>query len=104
MRAKMGAAWDKLSPRQKSWTMAATVALISVTAGYGLSQLGESGSQANGNGGSSSAECEDVLYWYDPMVPGQRFDEPGKSPFMQLSSQGLAALYNEPMGVLQTMW
>ena len=72
MRAKMGAAWDKLSPRQKSWTMAATVALISVTAGYGLSQLGESGSQANGNGGSSSAECEDVLYWYDPMVPGQR--------------------------------
>ena len=84
MRAKMGAAWDKLSPRQKSWTMAATVALISVTAGYGLSQLGESGSQANGNGGSSSAECEDVLYWYDPMVPGQRFDEPGKSPFMDM--------------------
>ena len=80
----MGAAWDKLSPRQKSWTMAATVALISVTAGYGLSQLGESGSQANGNGGSSSAECEDVLYWYDPMVPGQRFDEPGKSPFMDM--------------------
>jgi membrane fusion protein, copper/silver efflux system len=84
MRAKMGAAWGKLSPRQKSWTMAATVALISATAGYGLSQLGEGGSQTNGDGGSSSAECEDVLYWYDPMVPGQRFDEPGKSPFMDM--------------------
>ncbi len=58
MRAKMGAAWDKLSPRQKSWTMAATVALISVPAGYGLSQLGESGSPDNGKRGSSSPECE----------------------------------------------
>ncbi|MBI3090439.1 MAG: efflux RND transporter periplasmic adaptor subunit [Candidatus Tectomicrobia bacterium] len=23
-----------------------------------------------------------VLYWYDPMAPQQRFDQPGKSPFM----------------------
>ncbi|EMD83350.1 efflux RND transporter periplasmic adaptor subunit [Pacificimonas flava] len=26
----------------------------------------------------------EVLYWYDPMVPGQRFDKPGKSPFMDM--------------------
>ena len=25
-----------------------------------------------------------VLYWHDPMVPGQRFDNPGKSPFMDM--------------------
>jgi len=25
-----------------------------------------------------------VLYWYDPMVPSQRFDKPGKSPFMDM--------------------
>jgi Cu(I)/Ag(I) efflux system membrane fusion protein len=25
-----------------------------------------------------------VLYWHDPMVPGQRFDKPGKSPFMDM--------------------
>jgi len=25
-----------------------------------------------------------VLYWYDPMVPGQQFDKPGKSPFMDM--------------------
>ena len=25
-----------------------------------------------------------VLYWHDPMVPGQRFDKPGKSPYMDM--------------------
>lgn len=25
-----------------------------------------------------------VLYWHDPMVPGQKFDQPGKSPFMDM--------------------
>jgi Cu(I)/Ag(I) efflux system membrane fusion protein len=25
-----------------------------------------------------------VLYWYDPMVPNQKFDKPGKSPFMDM--------------------
>jgi membrane fusion protein, copper/silver efflux system len=26
-----------------------------------------------------------VLYWHDPMVPGPRFDKPGKSPFMDMA-------------------
>ena len=25
-----------------------------------------------------------ALYWYDPMVPAQHFDQPGKSPFMDM--------------------
>jgi Cu(I)/Ag(I) efflux system membrane fusion protein len=25
-----------------------------------------------------------ILYWHDPMVPAQRFDAPGKSPFMDM--------------------
>jgi Cu(I)/Ag(I) efflux system membrane fusion protein len=25
-----------------------------------------------------------ILYWHDPMVPGQKFDKPGKSPFMDM--------------------
>lgn len=25
-----------------------------------------------------------VLYWHDPMVPGQKFDRPGKSPYMDM--------------------
>lgn len=28
-----------------------------------------------------------VLYWYDPMAPQQRFDKPGKSPFMDMQLQ-----------------
>lgn len=30
------------------------------------------------------AQQRKVLYWYDPMVPDQRFDKPGKSPFMDM--------------------
>lgn len=30
------------------------------------------------------AQQRTVLYWYDPMVPDQRFDKPGKSPFMDM--------------------
>lgn len=29
-------------------------------------------------------EQRKVLYWYDPMVPQQKFDQPGKSPFMDM--------------------
>ena len=32
---------------------------------------------------AASAERK-VLYWYDPMVPTQKFDKPGKSPFMDM--------------------
>ncbi|TAK78027.1 MAG: efflux RND transporter periplasmic adaptor subunit [Aquabacterium sp.] len=34
--------------------------------------------------GSTDATGRKVLYWYDPMVPQQRFDKPGKSPFMDM--------------------
>ena len=33
---------------------------------------------------SAPAAERKVLYWYDPMVPGQKFDKPGKSPFMDM--------------------
>ena len=29
-------------------------------------------------------EGKKVLYWYDPMYPQQKFDKPGKSPFMDM--------------------
>lgn len=32
-----------------------------------------------------------VLYWHDPMVPGHRFDKPGKSPFMDMQLQPVYA-------------
>lgn len=37
----------------------------------------------------------EVLYWYDPMYPQQRFDAPGKSPFMDMD---LVPRYAEPGG------
>lgn len=36
-----------------------------------------------------------VLYWYDPMMPNQRFDKPGKSPFMDMQ---LIAKYADEQG------
>jgi Cu(I)/Ag(I) efflux system membrane fusion protein len=33
---------------------------------------------------AASAAERKVLYWHDPMVPGPRFDKPGKSPFMDM--------------------
>ncbi|MBL0089694.1 MAG: efflux RND transporter periplasmic adaptor subunit [Ideonella sp.] len=39
---------------------------------------------AAGTSASSAASQRKVLYWYDPMVPGQKFDKPGKSPFMDM--------------------
>jgi membrane fusion protein, copper/silver efflux system len=35
------------------------------------------------NGIANSAKRK-ILYWHDPMVPGQKFDKPGKSPFMDM--------------------
>lgn len=35
----------------------------------------------------AKAEGRRVLYWYDPMVPAQHFDKPGKSPFMDMQLQ-----------------
>jgi len=34
--------------------------------------------------GSSANQEREVLYWYDPMKPDQHFDQPGKSPFMDM--------------------
>jgi Cu(I)/Ag(I) efflux system membrane fusion protein len=30
------------------------------------------------------ASGKTILYWFDPMVPQQHFDKPGKSPFMDM--------------------
>ena len=61
--------------------------------GYGAYQLGMSrGMQMAAPSGSGEQKASSVdpaagkrvLYWHDPMVPGQKFDKPGKSPFMDM--------------------
>jgi len=70
----------------------ASLISILVVAG-GLLAIG--GFYAGRHGSTSSADPpaagaasvpgdKKVLYWHDPMVPGQRFDKPGKSPFMDM--------------------
>ena len=36
------------------------------------------------DGTASDTGDRRVLYWHDPMVPGSKFDKPGKSPFMDM--------------------
>lgn len=41
-------------------------------------------SQPVNNGVVQDDSGKMVKYWYDPMVPNQKFDKPGKSPFMDM--------------------
>jgi Cu(I)/Ag(I) efflux system membrane fusion protein len=51
--------------------------------GYYVGRHGTSPSAEPTNAAPTNADRK-VLYWHDPMVPGQRFDKPGKSPFMDM--------------------
>lgn len=55
-------------------------------AGYllGRSSGGAAGIAAPASPAASAPAERRVLYWHDPMVPGPRFDKPGKSPFMDM--------------------
>lgn len=44
---------------------------------------------------------QQVLYWYDPMVPDQHFDKPGKSPFMDMQLVPKLAGSSGAAGVVQ---
>ena len=55
-------------------------------------------SEAVAPAGAASAERK-LLYWHDPMVPGQKFDKPGKSPFMDMQLQPVYADESGDSGV-----
>lgn len=48
---------------------------------------------------AGSAGERKILYWHDPMVPGQKFDKPGKSPFMDMQLQPVYADESSDSGV-----
>ncbi len=60
---------------------AAALALVAAAGGYGLAQLAKPSPHAAPPAASAGRKA---LYWYDPMVPAQHFDKPGKSPFMDM--------------------
>src|SRR4051794_32526575 len=92
----------------KTRTMMIGLALAGIlaAAGYGLYSAGmdrgmKMGSSADAGGGAQQAGAVDPatgrrgLYWHDPMVPGQKFDKPGKSPFMDMQ---LVPVYADEAG------
>lgn len=84
---------------------ALAAAVAAAGAGYGLYTLGKKqgmaaqprtaapGAQASG--AIDPVTGRRVLYWHDPMVPGQKFDKPGKSPFMDMQ---LVPVYADESG------
>lgn len=49
------------------------------------SAMAQSGAMSkSSNGVVQDGSGKTVKYWYDPMVPNQKFDKPGKSPFMDM--------------------
>ena len=79
--------------------IAVSVLLLgSAAAGYWFARGGasESTQMSTMQGGEPGRKA---LYWYDPMVPKQHFDKPGKSPFMDMQ---LVARYAEDGSTGQT--
>jgi Cu(I)/Ag(I) efflux system membrane fusion protein len=82
----------------------ASTIVITLAAGYGLYSLGVMHGRAQpGSGPDAALRPGDIdpatgrriLYWHDPMVPGRRFDAPGKSPFMDMQ---LVPVYSDDAG------
>src|SRR2546423_5525358 len=79
---------------RKGFTIGAATLAFLGAAGYSAYRYGmREGMQMAGTAPASSPIAGDqadpatgrrVLYWHDPMVPGQKFDKPGKSPFMDM--------------------
>jgi Cu(I)/Ag(I) efflux system membrane fusion protein len=65
---------------------AAAVAAVALAAGgfFAGRQAGGPGQEMAGGPASGEQGERKVLYWHDPMVPGPRFEKPGKSPFMDM--------------------
>ncbi|AHM72009.1 efflux RND transporter periplasmic adaptor subunit [Yersinia hibernica] len=63
-----------------------TLVAVAVISGLGGYLLGKPASHFTDTASpdTTTDSRRKVLYWYDPMSPAQRFDKPGKSPFMDM--------------------
>ena len=76
-------------PRAPRVGVAVVVVLVAAAAaiGYGLATWRGSHPASHASAPAASAAADagrKVLYWYDPMKPEARFDQPGRSPFMDM--------------------
>src|ERR1700686_1577551 len=97
--------------KTRNLILALIAASVVGAAGYGVYLLGlDRGMRMNGTASAGPAPAsagvqkagdvdptngKKVLYWHDPMVPGQKFDKPGKSPFMDMQ---LVPVYADSAG------
>ncbi|RJF92023.1 efflux RND transporter periplasmic adaptor subunit [Noviherbaspirillum saxi] len=69
---------------------------LGTASGYGLYRvIMTQGEDTSSREAGIGAPEKKVLYWHDPMVPGPRFDKPGKSPFMDMQ---LVPVYADEAG------
>lgn len=68
-------------PNSKVALLGIGIAVVAAAAGYGVANLRMPTAPAVT---APEKNGRQILYWYDPMVPTQRFDKPGKSPFMDM--------------------
>jgi len=76
----------------KQYALALLLLAAVAAGGYGAYQFGlHRGLQSAAADAAPATEVasgaqagKKPLYWHDPMVPGQKFDKPGKSPFMDM--------------------
>ena len=73
----------------------AGTALVSVGYWVGQRTTGTAGRATRGASSASAKPAGRVLYWYDPMAPGQHFDHPGLSP---MGMQMVPKYASAPMG------
>ena len=79
----------------RKWLTAGVVGVLVLGfAGYALYRAGVSAGHSQAVSGLGATQTpgdidpqtgKRILYWQDPMMPGQRFDHPGKSPFMDMA-------------------
>jgi Cu(I)/Ag(I) efflux system membrane fusion protein len=79
--------------------IAAAIAIGGAAFYLGRSTADGSGPHAAASSAAASAAERKVLYWHDPMVPGHRFDKPGKSPFMDMQLEPVYADESSDSGV-----
>lgn len=66
-------------------TRSILILAILILIGYGLYRLGLRAGTLKSVESAGTIEVEKKpLYWHDPMNPNQRFDKPGKSPYMDM--------------------
>lgn len=58
--------------------------VVGMATGWWWGQRSPSQGPATMSADRKPSEEREVLYWYDPMSPQQHFDQPGKSPFMDM--------------------